>query len=146
MADHGLEPTVLAYVAAWNTEDEADRRELLERACAADGIYIDPGARVVGRDALVVHSRRYAERSPGSSIALTSGIDQHDGRACFTWRAIGPDGATIREGIDFVAAGPDGRLAEVHGFFGAYTSPHRRADASGLSTSDNDRGESHRSA
>ncbi len=107
MADDDLVRTVLAYVAAWNTEAEADRRELLERAFATDGIYVDPGARVLGRDALVVHSRRYAERLPGAGIALTSGIDVHDGRACFTWRATGPDGATIREGIDFVTAGAD---------------------------------------
>jgi hypothetical protein len=146
MVEAGMERIVLAYAAAWNTEDELDRRELLEHAFAANGIYIDPGARVVGRDALVVHSRRYAERVPGSSIALTSGIDEHDGHACFTWRASGPDGTTIREGIDFVTAGPDGRLTEVRGFFGAYTSPHPRVESGDLSATDNDHGKSHHSA
>ncbi|MGI8680427.1 MAG: hypothetical protein ACR2LX_17435 [Jatrophihabitans sp.] len=54
---------------------------------------------------------------------MTSPIDAHGGGGCFTWRLVGPDGATLREGIDFVAAAADGRLGEVRGFFGAYRAP-----------------------
>jgi hypothetical protein len=115
-----LEQAVVAYVAAWNTADERARRNLLERSFSSDGTYADPQATVVGREALVAHSRRFAQDLPGSSIVLTSAIDVHGAFACFTWRAVGPNGATLREGIDFVTAGPDGRLREVRGFFGAY--------------------------
>ena len=118
-----LEEAVVAYVTAWNTADEQTRRDLLERSFADDGTYTDPSARVVGREALVVHSRRFAERLPGSSIAVTSAVAARDGVACFTWRVTGPGGETLREGIDFVVAGPDGRLREVRGFFGAYRAP-----------------------
>lgn len=126
MTGESLERAVDAYVAAWNTADEAARRALLERAFAADGSYADPSARIEGREALVVHSRRYAQRAPGSSIAVTSGIAAHGDVACFTWRVMGPDGGTTAEGIDFVTAGPDGRLREVRGFFGAYRAPQPR--------------------
>lgn len=125
MADWSLEQVVLAYVAAWNTADVAARRDLLERCFAADGTYTDPAAMVEGREALTAHARRFAERWPGSSIAVTSRVDAHDGVACFTWRLAGPDGATVREGIDFVTAGADGRLREVRGFFGAYRAPQQ---------------------
>lgn len=120
-----LEQAVRAYVAAWNTADEAARRDLLGRCFAADGRYVDPAAQVHGRDALLDHARRFADRWPGSSIALTSGVDEHNGVGCFTWRVVGPDGETLRDGIDYVAVDGDGRLNEVRGFFGSYRSPHQ---------------------
>lgn len=66
---------MIAYVTAWNTADESARRDLPERAFAADGTYADPSARVVGRAALVAHSRRYAEHTPGPSVAVTSPVE-----------------------------------------------------------------------
>ena len=123
MAEQTLEQSVLAYVAAWNTTDSTARRELLERSFAADGTYTDPAASVVGRVALAEHLRVVAQRRPGASIAVTSPIDAHDGAGCFTGRLVAPDGATLREGIDFVAADADGLLGEVRGFFGAYRAP-----------------------
>lgn len=125
---------VRAYVAAWNTPDDAARRRLLEEAFAEDGCYLDPVATVVGREALVVHARRFAQRRPGAIIALTSGIAEHSGSACFTWRVIGPDGAALREGIDFVSVDAEGRLCRVIGFFGEYRSPHPGIGPSGSLT------------
>jgi hypothetical protein len=123
MTGSALQRAVLAYVAAWNTADEASRRELLGQSFAVDGTYVDAGAEVLGREALVAHARRFADRWPGSSITRTSGIDEHGVVGCFTWRVVGPDGATLREGIDFVTVDADGRLSEVRGFFGSYRSP-----------------------
>lgn len=123
MTGEPLEQVVADYVAAWNTADETARRHLLERSFAADGRYTDPSARVVGREALVAHSRRYAERAPGSSITVTSAVDVQGDVACFTWHVTGPDGAVTVEGIDVVTAAPDGRLRDVRGFFGAYRAP-----------------------
>lgn len=123
MAELSLEQAVLAYVDAWNAADDAVRRDLLERSFAADGTYHDPASAVVGREALIAHTRLLAQRRPGSTVSVTSRIDVHDGVGCFTWRVAGPDGATLREGIDFVASGADGRLREVRGFFGTYRAP-----------------------
>jgi ketosteroid isomerase-like protein len=123
MTDSALADVVRAYVAAWNTPDLAAREELLQRSFAADGSYADPAATVAGREALVVHARRFAQRWPAAVITLTSGIDSHGAVACFTWRLADADGDVLREGIDFVRAGEDGRITEVRGFFGAYRSP-----------------------
>ena len=124
MPPHDLATVVADYVAAWNCADEADRRALLQRSFAVDGRYADPGVRIEGREALVGHARRFATRCPGAVIELTSAVDAHGDAACFTWRVAGPDGGPVHEGIDVVVAGPDGRLQEVRGFFGAYRSPH----------------------
>lgn len=120
-----LARTVHAYVAAWNTPDDAARRRLMEESFAADGRYLDPAATVLGRDALVAHAGLFAQRWPGAVIELTSDVDEHSGSACFTWRVVGPDGATLREGLDVVSADTDGRLHQVIGFFGGYRSPLR---------------------
>ncbi len=125
MTESAVQRSVLAYVAAWNAADEAVRRELLEQCFAENGSYVDPAAQVDGRAALVAHTRRIAERWPGSSIVLTSRIDEHNGVACFTWRRVGPDGTSLRDGIDFVTVDADGLLREVRGFFGAYRSPYQ---------------------
>jgi hypothetical protein len=124
--DRALSRVVADYVAAWNSADESDRRALLERSFAADGRYLDPAARIEGREALVGHARQFATRWPGAVIEQTSAVDVHRDGACFTWRVRGPDGGTVHEGIDVVIAGPDGRLREVRGFFGAYRSPYPR--------------------
>lgn len=119
-----VEDTIRTYVAAWNAADDDARRDLLARSFAADGIYVDPAARVRGRAALAVHARGFAARWPGATVEVTSRIDVHGDVACFTWRVTGPDGTALREGIDFVTAGADGLLREVRGFFGPYRAPH----------------------
>lgn len=123
MSDSPLVRAVRAYVAAWNTPDDEVRRRLLAGSFAEDGSYYDPSATVVGREALAAHTRAFTQRWPGAVIELTSGIDEHPGFACFTWRVLRPDGETLREGLDVVSADADGRLSRVVGFFGAYRSP-----------------------
>ncbi|WP_300007008.1 nuclear transport factor 2 family protein [Pseudonocardia sp.] len=124
MTDTDLVRAVRAYVAAWNTADDGARRRLLAESFAEDGCYLDPSAAVVGREALIAHTRAFGQRWPGAVIELTSGIDEHSGSACFTWRVRGPGGETLHEGLDVVSADTDGRLCQVIGFFGGYRSPH----------------------
>lgn len=118
-----LARSVADFVAAWNTADEARRRALLEASFAADGTYVDPAVRLVGRAALEAHCARLAAERPGAVIVATSAVDEHGGGGCFTWRVVGPDGTTLREGLDVVATDATGRLARVVGFFGDYRSP-----------------------
>ena len=113
-----LEKVLLAYVAAWNESDEAKRRSFLEASWADDGVYTDPMAEVVGREALVQHIGQLLERFVDSRIILTSGVDEHHGKIRFTWARISPNGGQARGGIDFGELGRDGRLAGITGFFG----------------------------
>jgi hypothetical protein len=109
---------VQSYGSAWNTSDEAERRALLEKAWADDGVYADPMGRAEGRDALVAHIAGFQEQMPGNRIVLTSGVDQHGNVLRFGWEMQGPDGATLMEGVDFGTLAADGRLASITGFFG----------------------------
>lgn len=109
---------IQSYGAAWNTDDEAERRKLLEAAWAEDGVYCDPVGRAEGLEALVTHIGGTQGVFPGHRIEMTSGVDEHDGQFRFTWEMRGPDGATVLEGIDFGTLSPDGRIASITGFFG----------------------------
>ncbi|MGH2480756.1 MAG: nuclear transport factor 2 family protein [Ktedonobacteraceae bacterium] len=114
-----LEQVLFAYVAAWNEADLGRRRRLLETSWAENGIYSDPTAQVSGREALVQHLGKLIEQFAGHRVLLTSGVDEHHGLLTFTWTRIGPDGRSIRQGIDFGELAADGRLLRIMGFFGS---------------------------
>lgn len=118
----GVNEVVTAYSAAWNETDEAARRKLLDHGWADDGVYCDPTATVNGRDALVAHIAGFHQQFPGAHIDQASGVDEHDGWLRFAWTMLGPDGATIMDGIDVGELGPDGRLRRIVGFFGPFPS------------------------
>ena len=113
-----LEEIVITYVAAWAQIDEEERRALLEKSWADAGIYIDPTAEVVGREALIRHIERYHQQFAGHRILCTSGVDEHHSRFRFTWVLLNPEGNQVSEGIDVGEVGPDGRLIRITGFFG----------------------------
>jgi hypothetical protein len=108
---------VLAYAAAWN-EDEVERRRLLGRAWAEDGLYCDPMGRAEGRDALASHIAAVQAGFPGHRVEVVSSVDEHDGYLRFAWELRGPDQSMVMEGVDFGVLAPDGRLASITGFFG----------------------------
>jgi SnoaL-like protein len=113
-----LDEIVKMYCAAWNEPEAQHRRELLEKAWAADGTYTDPQSHVEGREALAEHIGRFLKNSPGARILQTSRADFHHGMFRFTWKFVGGDGKTVMEGIDFGALSPDGKLQRIVGFFG----------------------------
>ncbi|WP_123809323.1 nuclear transport factor 2 family protein [Kyrpidia tusciae] len=112
--------TVHTCISAWNEADETTKQRLFEQSWVEDGTYTDPSVHVEGRDALMRHSQNFAVRWPGAEVVLTSGIVLHHGMVCFTWRVVGPDGRTLREGIDVGELAADGRLRRVVGFFGPF--------------------------
>ena len=114
-----LAEKVMAYGAAWNEADEAERRRLLETAWTDDGVYCDPTARTDSREALVAHITGFRSQFPGHSIVQTSGVDDHNGFFRFEWELQAADGTAVIEGIDVGEVGVDGRIARITGFFGA---------------------------
>lgn len=109
--------TINAYLHAWNESDEAERRVLLERAWADDGVYIDPITEARGRDALSGAIAAMHAAQPGARIALTSGVDQHHNQVRFKWAFIDAGGTTQIAGIDVGELAPDGRIARITGFW-----------------------------
>ncbi|MCP3403390.1 nuclear transport factor 2 family protein [Bradyrhizobium sp. CCGB20] len=113
-----VDETVRAYGAAWLEVDEAERRRLLQSAWSETGIYQDPTANVVGREALIRHIADFHKRLPGTTIAFASGVDHHHGKFHFLWKMIGADGQVTVEGRDFGEFDVDGRICRIVGFFG----------------------------
>ena len=113
-----VDETVRAYGAAWLEVDEAERRRLLQSAWSEDGVYQDPTAHVVGREALIRHIADFHKRLPGTTIIFASGVDHHHGKLHFLWKMIGPDGQVTVEGRDFGEFDVDGRICRIVGFFG----------------------------
>ncbi|MEV7776829.1 nuclear transport factor 2 family protein [Kitasatospora sp. NPDC088351] len=103
------------YVATWNETDPATRRKLIDELWAEDGSYTDPLAAVTGRDGVDALIGAAQEQFPGLEFTLGP-VDAHHNIARFTWN-LGPAGAeALVIGFDVLVAGPDGRIASVHGF------------------------------
>ena len=109
---------VAAYDAAWNEPDATERRRLLERSFAEDGVLIEPRGRFDRREAVLERIAGFSERFPGARVVLTSGVDEHHGFMRYAWTIVGADGSALLEGIDFAELGSDGRLRRVIMFFG----------------------------
>ncbi|WP_425145002.1 hypothetical protein [Deinococcus sp.] len=118
MVAESVELVVMAYTAAWNESDDATRRRLIELSWCENGVYSDPAARVVGRQALGEHIHAFGMRYPGARLELTSPVSAHHEHLHFTWRTVDSEGCTLREGRDIGQLGSDGRLISVVGFFG----------------------------
>src|SRR3712207_4534348 len=122
-----LDGVVLAYIEAWSTPDEAQRRELLDVSLAEDASYTDPAYEVRGKEEIASHIGRslsgeaYEGAGAGARIPISSGVDQHHGMIRFSWVMLAPqERLVLLEGMDFVELAADGRLQRITGFFGAF--------------------------
>ena len=113
-----LNETLASYGASWNEPDAEKRRALLDESWADDGVFVDPTGRAEGRDALLDMISGFQQMFPGSTIDLTSGIDTHANVFRFTWVIRDAGGNVTLEGIDFGELAPDGRIANITGFWG----------------------------
>lgn len=110
---------IAAYHDAWNAPDAETRRKLLERSLSPDAELIDPRAgRFSGRDAIDRRLAGFGERFPGARVDLTSGVDEHNGYARYSWTITDRDANTVLDGIDVAQRAADGRIGLVIMFFG----------------------------
>ena len=111
---------VTAYAAAWAEPDEDSRRALLEKSWADDGVYMDPTARVEGREALVKHIGGFLAQMGEARLERSSGVEVHHDVLRFEWRIVAADGSVVAAGFDYGETAPDGRLKRIVGFFGPF--------------------------
>ena len=105
--------TVDAYVGAWNETDGAARRLVLE-SCATEGVeLIDENGRVTGYEALGNLIAAFHEKVLGGRVVRSSGIDEFDGIARYSWDILAGDGTTVMVGLDVVEQAADGRLQRI---------------------------------
>src|SRR5215207_6355665 len=110
--------TVDTYLAMWNEDDAGRRAELIERAWAPVGRYVDPLLEADGYAGLSAMVDGVHAQFPGHRFRRTSAVDTHHNQCRFGWELFAPDGAITVAGIDVGQLGPDGRLLLIAGFFG----------------------------
>ena len=109
---------VVAYCAAWNTTDPAERERLLTQVWAPDGVYSDPEPTLaVGRAALSDAISTFHHSYPGAYFRC-SAPQAHHGAMRVTWILLIPYGTERLRGTDFSELAADGRIRRVVGFFG----------------------------
>lgn len=115
--------TVDTYLAMWNEADPRKRAQLIERAWADDGRYLDPMLEAEGHAALAQMVAGVQGKFPGHRFRRVSGVDAHHDEVRFAWELAAPDGAVTVAGIDVGTLAPDGRLQRITGFFGEVPAP-----------------------
>ena len=107
-----------AYLAAYTDADATRRAAVVQRIWAADGRLIDPPLAASGHAQISHQAEQLLAQFPGHRFVRSSGIDSHHGMARYAWQLVGPAGAVVLEGTDIAQIDPEGRLAQVTGFFG----------------------------
>jgi hypothetical protein len=115
--------TVDTYLAMWNETDAARRAELIARAWAGDGRYVDPLLEAEGHAALNEMVAGVQAKFPGHRFRRLSGVDTHHDELRFAWELVAPDGAVVVAGIDVGTLAADRRLRRITGFFGELPQP-----------------------
>jgi hypothetical protein len=110
--------SVDAYLAALTETDATARADLVERAWAEDGYFVDPLLEAQGRPAIADLTLAVTGQFPGHTFRRTTGLDAHHGLVRFGWELVAPDGAVAAAGLDVGIVAEDGRLSRVAGFFG----------------------------
>lgn len=112
-----VERAVLGYVAAWNEDDPARLRQLLQECWAEQGMVVSNYETIFGREALFNHIMKFREANPGTRGLLTSGIEQHHDFFRFTVIAVKPDGMPYSPALDVGELDADGRIERIVTFF-----------------------------
>jgi hypothetical protein len=105
--------SVDTYIGAWNEADGAERRAQLERCLTSDVELIDENGRFRGYDGLSALIAGFQEKVPGGRVVKSSGIDEFDGIARYSWDIVSEDGNRLMVGLDVVEHDTNGRLRRI---------------------------------
>jgi len=105
--------SVDTYFGAWNETDDTARRALLERCSTSDVELIDENGRFSGYDGLSALIAGFHKKVPGGRVVKSSGIDEFDGIARYSWDIVSQDGNTVMVGLDVVEQDTEGRLRRI---------------------------------
>jgi hypothetical protein len=106
------------HLEAYADPDATRRAAAVQRIWAAGGRLIDPPLDATGHSQIIQQAEQLLAQFPGHRFVRSSRIDSHHGMARYAWKLVGPSGAVALEGIDIAEVDPEGRLAQVTGFFG----------------------------
>ena len=107
----GLAQRVDALFAAWSEPDAATRAGLLVEATTDDVGFRDPYATITGRNDLNDHLTALQKHMPGTRLVRDGDPQQCQGTALVRWTAGKASGTNV------LRVAPDGRIADVVGFW-----------------------------
>lgn len=107
----GLAQRVDALFAAWSEPDAATRAGLLVEATTDDIGFRDPYATITGRNDLNDHLTALQKHMPGTRLVRDGDPQQCQGTALVRWTAGKASGTNV------LRVAPDGRIADVVGFW-----------------------------
>lgn len=111
-----IDDLVDRYLQTWNENDPDVRRKAIDELWAENGVYTDPIAVAVGRDAIDATIAAVQGQFAGLVFTLDGPVDAHHNLARFTWH-LGPQGEeALFVGFDVAVLNADGRIGHVHGF------------------------------
>lgn len=111
--------TVEAFVAVWNTRDEAERRRLLEQCWAEDGVFIHASGQSEGREAMLSTITRMVGTWPTGSQVRISRVEEHHDWLYYRWEILRADRSVHGTGIHVAERAGDGRIRKLINFQGS---------------------------
>jgi len=103
------------YASCWAAEPQ-ERDCRLSHQVTDDVAYRDPGIEVAGRAALAGYMEGFRGSFPGNRFVIDH-VDAHHERSLARWRQVDDAGTTVMTGASIARHAPDGRLADITGFF-----------------------------
>jgi hypothetical protein len=126
----GPEQAARTFIAAWNVDDDGERRRLLESCCAGDARFVSPHGLIAGLDEFSRSVGAFRRAFPHASVVLGE-PRAHFGYASFRWETRWNDGRPALYGDDFLGFDADGRISLVVSFDGTAALPSESRDRAG---------------
>ncbi len=113
------------YIAAWSTEDGAERRRLIDQLYAEDAAFLadepgDPPVERHGRDEIMANITEVNQRlTQGAGLATTgTGVAANHDLLRVSWRMTTADGTVAVTGMNLLVRNSAGLIVSDHIFIG----------------------------
>jgi hypothetical protein len=112
------EAAIQRYLDMWHETDPTARRAIVDAVWTEDARSVDALSAVEGRAAIDAMVAAVQTGYPGHRFRHVGEPLRHNDRLLFFWELVDGDGAVVMPGLDAVRLAPDGRFADLAGFFG----------------------------
>ena len=106
------------YMDMWNEAEATTRRVIVDEVWTTDALSVDPLSSVQGRADIDAMVARVQDAYPGHRFRPVGESFLHNDRLLFFWEMVDTAGSVVVTGLDSVRLSPDGRFADLAGFFG----------------------------
>jgi hypothetical protein len=111
-----------AFIAAWNTDDDSERLQLLTSCCTAGAEFVSPQGVINGIDAMSAAMGEFRRTAPAAAV-VNGAVDVHSGSVRFRWQTNWNDGREPLIGDDFGRLDSEGRITSMVSFYGRPADP-----------------------